>query len=115
MGISTNARVWYGTQIDKDDPDFEELSKALYKMYDNGQYVVEANLGGMDGYPITLGADLYDSGDARYGEMEESAEWHNATAEWKWAEYQKRFKEVLPEFAHIVDVYPKYFAFVDYS
>ena len=111
MGISTNFYTVYGI---KDEPfgDFDDAYDAVYDDKDTPNVIID----GMGGDYQILGTILFDSGDQRWGECEDTfVEIDLDKLPEIESEYKKQFVAKFPQFASMMDAPFKLFSFVHYS
>lgn len=109
MGISTECFTFYGIKLDWNQA-FADVCDDVYAELED--YVI---LDGMSGEYIVIGAKLFSSGDARYGEMSGFGEIDLDRLPEAKAGVVAKITEFLPVFAHLLDREWKLMTFVHYS
>jgi len=105
MGVNLNFYTFYGVRTEY----LDNFSEAYNDVYIANGYKDPVGLDivtdGMSGEFMVFGIKLWDSGDARYGYAggESFASFDPNNLADQRNEYIARFKEVFPDFAHIVD------------
>lgn len=106
MGINTHVYSYWGvrTEWNKDFYDaYEAIEEANVDQYgynkEPAHAQIEVLVDGMSGNYMVFGERLYDSGDARWGEMVNSneVEINDAVLEQMRAEYMTQFKRLYPD------------------
>jgi hypothetical protein len=109
MGINTHYYTVYGVHVNEYD---DELSDALYgegdlyKLFENGTLPEDFGLimDGMGGNYMVLGKILFDSGDLRYNDFEDTFVEVNLGDLTKFRlEYTEQFMNYFPSFGHYLD------------
>ena len=111
MGISTNYYTVHGIKLEWND----EFNEAYDEVYDDADtpFVL---IDGMSGEYIILGKILYDSGDLRYGETEDSfVEINLDILPDIEMDYKQEFIAKFPQFKNLVTEDFKLMTFVHYS
>ena len=118
MGINTHYYTVYGVKIDEYN---EELSDALYGEGDLYEIIEECEdlsiiTDGMGGNYMIFGKILFDSGDLRYNDIEDTYVEVDLN---KLSEYKdkcvEQFMNYFPTFGHYMDHEWKLMTFVHYS
>ncbi len=111
MGISTHYYTVYGIKHEYND-DFSEATDEVYDDHDMPT-VISDSMGG--GYMI-FGKILYDSGDQRWGDIEDVfVEIDMESLPSIEEEYKKKFIAKFPQFESLMDEPFKLMTFVHYS
>lgn len=111
MGISTNYYTVHGLRLEWND-EFNEAYDEVYDVADTPFVLID----GMSGEYIILGKILYDSGDLRWGETEDSfVDIDLDTLPALESKYKQEFIAKFPEFASLVEQPFKLMTFVHYS
>lgn len=111
MGISTNVYTIYGWH-------FETVPEDLYNHLEEMDNYPDGFIADMDFTSAHLGVVLFDSGDARWGEMYGSVTWDSAQAEdalTKWKEENRDIYPAMLQLAGVDEKDVKYHSFVNYS
>jgi len=124
MGINTNCYCYWGVKTEWSDA-FSDANEEVYEAntakYGYGKSPADADVDymsdGMGGEYMVFGVQLWDSGDARWGEMvnESQTELNDGILETWRTEYIEHFKSLYPDLVHLVDVPWKLINFVHYS
>lgn len=115
MGINTHYYTVYGVKIDDYPTDFAE---AYDEVYDDVKYNEDMAIiaDGMGGDYMVFGKILFDSGDLRWGDLEDV---HSDIDLNKLSEYKEKcveqFMNYFPSFGHYMDHEWKLMTFVHYS
>jgi hypothetical protein len=111
MGISTNYYTVYGVKLPFND-EFNEAWNEVYNDSDTPCVISD----GYSGEYIVLGKILYDSGDLRWGETEDSfVEIDIDSLPDIEIDYKREFVAKFPEFASLLEQPFKLMTFVHYS
>lgn len=102
MGVNLNFYAYYGVKIEYDAA-FAEAYEEVYQSIDSESILFD----GMSGEYIVIGKRLWDSGDARYS-YSDSAGFVKTPLDVDYLatvrkEFKDSFKELLPNWMHIVD------------
>lgn len=106
MGINTHVYSYWGVRTEWNDAvydRYEEIEEANCDLYGYNKAPAGSNVDilsdGMSGNYMVFGVQLYDSGDARWGEMVNSneVEINDAVLEQMRAEYMAKFKTLYPD------------------
>lgn len=95
MGININVYSYWGVRTEWN----KDISERQDELYDLDQDDVHFLSDGMSGEYMVFGVQLYDSGDARWGEMVNSNEVdisHNVLDQMRW-DYMSNFKRLYPD------------------
>jgi hypothetical protein len=124
MGINTHCYCYWGVKTAWSD-EFSDANEEVYgantAKYGYGKSPGDADvdhmMDGMSGEYMVFGVQLWDSGDARWGEMvnEDQTEINDKILEAWRTEYIEHFKSLYPNLVHLVDVPWKLINFVHYS
>lgn len=106
MGINTHVYSYWGVRTEWHDDfynAYEEIEEANMDQYGYNKAPagtqIEVLMDGMSGEYMVFGERLYDSGDARWGEMVNSneVEINDAVLEQMRSEYMSKFKTLYPD------------------
>jgi hypothetical protein len=106
MGINTHVYSYWGVRTEWNDAvhdRYEEIEEANCDLYGYGKAPASSNveilMDSMSGEYMVLGVQLYDSGDARWGEMTNSNEVdiYPEKMENLRHDYMERFKQLYPD------------------
>jgi hypothetical protein len=125
MGINTHCYCYWGVKTiwsEEFSDANEEMYEATVAKHGHGKPFpadseVDYMSDDMGGEYMVFGVQLWDSGDARWGEMvnETQTEINGEILETWRAEYIEHFKSLHPDLVHLVDVPWKLINFVHYS
>lgn len=98
MGINTHVYSYWGVRTEYNQ-EFSDAYEEVYERKLAPENNVEVLFDGMSAEYMVFGVQLYDSGDARWGEMTNSNEVdisHNVLDQMRW-EYMSKFRTLYPD------------------
>jgi hypothetical protein len=113
MGVNINVYTFWGVKLKWDDQLWEAIEE--YQMQHGDSEAPGHIMDGMTGEYMVLGVQLFDSGDFRYGELNEQlCEVHVQDLPVQEALYKSEFCNKLPAWSHVMDTPFQLIMFVHY-